>query len=157
MKSSTYKWIIGILSFVIVLLFVFFVLSEEDIVLFSFTDAVSLTATVSSILLSVIAMFYTYWAGRDAQSTYSKTQEAIGQIEKQVEKVAFDQKKNFECLSEIVAATNSATKAISTVQNSLNSLSKKENANEEEQEAMEKIQKARNQLEYYLNMMQKNE
>ena len=65
MKSSTYKWIIGCLLAVIVILIAYLVVAENDIISVSFSECLSVAATLSSLILSVIAMLYTYYSGRE--------------------------------------------------------------------------------------------
>lgn len=96
MKSSTYKWIIGCLLGIIVILITYLILSENGIICVSFADAVSMASTLSSLILSVIAMLYTYYSGRDAQNIYVQIQRTIKEINGQVEKVSEDTKKNSE-------------------------------------------------------------
>jgi hypothetical protein len=86
LKSSTYKWIIGCLLGIIVILITYLILSENDILCISFADALSMASTLSSLILSVIAMFYTYYSGRDAQSIYVQIKNTIKEIDVQVGK-----------------------------------------------------------------------
>lgn len=116
-----------------------------------------MAATLSSLILSVIAMFYTYYSGRDAQNIYVQTQSTIKEINGQVQKVSEDTKKNSETLARItegvqniISAINSSSEALSTIQ--------KENVSENDRrEAVEAIKKSKNSMMMFLKKMQEDE
>lgn len=157
MKNSTYKWIIGCLLGIIVILITYLILRENSIISVTFAEALSMAATLSSLILSVIAMFYTYYSGRDAQNIYVQTQSTIKEINGQVQKVSEDTKKNSETLARItegvqniISAINSSSEALSTIQ--------KENVSENDRrEAVEAIKKSKNSMMMFLKKMQEDE
>lgn len=57
MKNSTYKWIIGCLLALIVILTTYLILKENNVICISFSDALSLSSTISSLILSVVDTF----------------------------------------------------------------------------------------------------
>ena len=83
LSHNTYKWIIGCLSAVIIILLVYLILRENDIIKVSF----SLASTISSLLLSVIAIFYTYYSGKDTEKIQGEIQATVKTVNTQVEKM----------------------------------------------------------------------
>lgn len=94
LKNNTYKWIIGCLTFIIIILLSYLIAEESGIIYISFSEGLSIASTLSSIILSIIAMAYTYFSGRDTLHTYS-------QIQIMVEDVSKETKKNSELLSKV--------------------------------------------------------
>lgn len=157
MKSSTYKWIIGCLLGIIVILITYLILSENGIICVSFADAVSMASTLSSLILSVIAMLYTYYSGRDAQNIYVQIQRTIKEINGQVEKVSEDTKKNSETLSRITDGVQNIISAVASSSEALDTIQKENVSENDRREAVEVIEKSKNSMMMFLKKMQEDE
>lgn len=156
MKNNTYKWIIGCLIGVIVILITYLVLKENKIINVSFPEALSLTATISSLILSVIAMLYTYYAGRDTGNISIQIQDTIKEVDRQVEKVSEDTKRNSETLARITDGILLISQAINLSSEAVDTFRKKEVSEEDKQSAIETIEKSKNSMMMFLEKMQKD-
>lgn len=156
MKNSTYHWIIGCLLGVVAILITYLVLRENNIICISFSETLSLAATISSLILSVIAMLYTYYSGRDTNNVFTQIQSITGKVDHQLQQISEDNKKNAETLSNITQgiklicdAVNSSSKALDTIQ--------KENiSDEDKQNVVEIIEKTQDSMMMFLEKMSKN-
>ncbi|CVH75582.1 hypothetical protein BN3662_01046 [Clostridiales bacterium CHKCI006] len=157
MKSSTYIWIIGCLLGIIVILITYLILTENGVICISFADALSIASTLSSLILSVIAMFYTYYSGRDAQNIYIQIQSAIKEINRQVEKVSDDTKKNSETLVRITDGVQNIISAVASSSEALDTMRKESVSENERREAVEVIEKSKNSMIMFLKKMQEDE
>lgn len=157
MKSSTYKWIIGCLVGVVVILITYSILSENDILCISFTEALSMASTLSSLILSVIAMLYTYYSGRDAQNIYVQIQSTIKEIDVQVGKVSDDTKKNSETLARITDDVRNIISAITLSSEALDTIQKENISENDRREAAVVIEKSKNSMMMFLKKMQEDE
>ena len=157
MKSSTYIWIIGCLLGIIVILITYLILTENVVICISFADALSIASTLSSLILSVIAMFYTYYSGRDAQNIYIQIQSAIKEINRQVEKVSDDTKKNSETLVRITDGVQNIISAVASSSEALDTMRKESVSENERREAVEVIEKSKNSMIMFLKKMQEDE
>ena len=157
MKSSTYKWIIGCLLGIIVILITYLILSENDILCISFADALSMASTLSSLILSVIAMLYTYYSGRDAQNIYVQIQSTIKEIDVQVGKVSDDTKKNSETLARITDGVQNIIGAITLSSEALDTIQKENISENDRREAAVVIEKSKNSMMMFLKKMQEDE
>lgn len=146
MKISTYKWIIGCLISVIVILVAYLVVEENGIISVSFSECLSVAATLSSLILSVIAMLYTYYSGRDTANTSGKIQETIANMDKQVEK-------NAEYLTQMIEGIQYLQDAMTTSTNALNTLEQEELTETNKNSAIENIQKTHSSMMMFLNRM----
>ncbi len=157
MKSSTYKWIIGCLLGFIVILITYLILSESGTICISFADALSMASTLSSLILSVIAMLYTYYSGRDAQNIYVQIQSTIKEINGQVEKVADDTKRNSEILARITDGVQNIISAITSSSEALDTIQKENVSEDDRREAIGVIEKSKNSMIMFLKKMQEDE
>lgn len=157
MKSHTYKWIVGCLLGIIVILITYLVLSENDIICVSFTDALSMASTLSSLILSVIAMLYTYYSGRDAQKIYEQIQSTIKEIDRQVEIVSQDTRKNSERLVRITEGVQNIISAISSSSEAIDTIQKENVSEKDRKEAVEEIEKTKNSMIMFLKKMNEEE
>lgn len=155
-NNSTYKWIIGCLLGVIVSLITYLILSEKQIICISFSEALSLASTISSLILSVIAMIYTYYSGKNTDNVFTKIQGITTEVDKQIQQVSADTRRNAETLSNITQgirlindAVNSSSEALDTIQNEKISA-------EEKQNAKETIEKTKNSMMMFLDKMNKD-
>ena len=157
MKSSTYKWIIGCLIGVIVILIAFLVVKENNIICVSFSECLSVAATLSSLILSVIAMLYTYYSGRETQTISNQIQNTIKEIDKQIQQVSGDTKKNSEMLTRIREGIQDVEDAISTSSAALTTIQQAALSEKEKQSAIENIEKTKNSMVMFLNKMRDND
>lgn len=157
MKSSTYKWIIGCLIGVIVILVAFLVVKENNIICVSFSECLSVAATLSSLILSVIAMLYTYYSGRDTQTISNQIQNTIKEIDKQIQQVSGDTKKNSEMLARIREGIHDVEDAISTSSAALSTIQQGTISEQEKQSAIENIEKTKSSMVMFLNKMRDND
>jgi len=157
LNKSTYKWIIGCLLGIIVILITYLILNENDIICVSFADSLSMASTLSSLILSVIAMLYTYYSGRDTQNIYTQIQSTIKEINGQVEKVSNDTKKNSETLTKITDGIQNIISAITSSSEALDSIQKDNLSENDKKEAVEAIEKSKNSMMMFLKKMQEEE
>lgn len=157
MKSNTYKWIIGCLLGVIIILITYLILSEVGIICISFADALSMASTLSSLILSVIAMLYTYYSGRDTQNIYVQIQSTIKEINGQVEKISDDTKKNSETLTRITDGVQNIIGAITSSSEALDIIQKENASESDRKEAIEVIEKSKNSMKMFLKKMRDDE
>ncbi len=156
MKSSTYKWIIGCLLAVIVILITYLILKENKVIRFSFSDVLSLAATISSLILSVIAMLYTYYSGRDTGNVSAQIQSTIKEVDRQVQKVSDDTRRNSEALAKMTEGMQLISQAINLSSEAVDTFKKKEVSEEDKQSAIETIEKSKNSMMMFLKKMQDN-
>ena len=152
-SSATYKWIIGCLIGVIIILIAFLVVKEANIITVSFSECLSVTATLSSLILSVIAMFYTYYSGRDTIAISNQIQNTIKEIDRQVQQVSGETKKNSEILTRITEGIQDVESAISMSSRALETIQQKTLSEQEKQSAIENIEKTKNTMIMFLNKM----
>lgn len=156
MKSNTYKWIIGCLLGIIVILIAYLVLKENEIICVSFSEALSLTATISSLILSVIAMLYTYYAGRDTGNVSVQIQSTIKEVDRQVQKVSEDTRRNSEALAKMTDGVLLISQAINLSSEAVDTFKKKDASEEDKKSAIETIEKSKNSMMMFLEKMQEN-
>lgn len=154
MKSSTYNWIIGCLLGIIVILITYLILKETNIICIPFADALSMASTLSSLILSIIAMFYTYYSGRDAQNIYEQIQNTIKEINGQVDKISKDTKKNSETLMRITDGIQHIINAITSSSKALDTIQQENLSENDRREAVEVIEKSKNSMMMFLKKMQ---
>lgn len=156
MKSNTYKWIIGCLLGIIVIMIAYLVLKENEIICVSFSETLSLTATISSLILSVIAMLYTYYAGRDTGNVSVQIQSTIKEVDRQVQKVSEDTRRNSEALAKMTDGVLLISQAINLSSEAVDTFKKKDASEEEKKSAIETIEKSKNSMMMFLEKMQEN-
>ncbi len=157
MKSSTYKWIIGCLIAAIVILVAYLIVKENGIICVSFSECLSVAATLSSLILSVIAMLYTYYSGRDTTNTFSKIQETIAKLDNQVERISSETQKNAETLAKMIDGIQYLRNAMATSANALNTLEQEELTEADKHSAIENIQNTNNSMLMFLNRMNRTD
>lgn len=157
MKSSTYKWITGCLLAVIAILITYLILKENKVICFSFSDALSLAATISSLILSVIAMLYTYYSGRDTGNVSAQIQNTIKEVDRQVQKVSDDTRRNSESLAKMTEGMQLISQAINLSSEAVDTFKKKDVSEEDKQSAIETIEKSKNSMVMFLKKMQDNQ
>lgn len=156
MKSSTYKWIIGCLLSVIVILITYLILDENKIICISFSEALSLAATISSLILSVIAMLYTYYSGRNTEDISAQIQNTIKEIDRQVQQVSEDTRRNSETLSKMTEGMQIIVRAIDSSSEAFDIIKKDEVSKEDKQCAIETLEKSKSSMMMFLKKMQEN-
>ena len=157
MKSSTYKWIIGCLSGIIIILVAFLVVKEEHIVSVSFSECLSVSATLSSLILSVVAMLYTYYSGRDTITISNQIQNTIKEVDKQVQQISGETKKNSEILTKITDALHYVEGAVNTSSKALATIQQKTLSEQEKQSAIADIEQTKNTMIMFLNKMRQSD
>jgi len=153
LKSSTYKWIIGCLLGFIINLIVYLVLKENKIICISFSEAISLAATICSLILSVIAMLYTYYSGRDTEKISIQIKSTIKEVDRQVQQVSEDTRRNSETLSRMTEAMQVIIKAIDSSSEAFDTIKKEEVSEEDKRSAIEIIEKSKNSMMMFLEKM----
>lgn len=156
MKNSTYKWIIGCLLGVIVVLITYLVLRENNMISVSFSECLSVASTISSLILSVIAMLYTYYSGRDTGNISAQIQNTIKEVDRQVQKVSEDTRKNSETLAKIIEGTQTILNAVNSSSEAFQTIQEEHVSEQERQNAMETIEKSKNSMLMFLKKMQEN-
>ena len=153
MKSSTYKWIIGCLIAVIIILVAYLIATENGIICVSFSECLSIAATLSSLILSVIAMLYTYYSGRETTEISSKINETITEVTNQVTIISNETKKNAETLAKMIDGIQHVQNAISTSTNALKTLEQEKLTEADKHSAIENIQNTNNSMLMFLDRM----
>ena len=156
MKNSTYKRIIGCLLGVIVVLITYLVLREKNMISVSFSECLSVASTISSLILSVIAMLYTYYSGRDTGNISAQIQNTIKEVDRQVQKVSEDTRKNSETLAKIIEGTQTILNAVNSSSEAFQTIQEEHVSEQERQNAMETIEKSKNSMLMFLKKMQEN-
>ncbi len=156
MKNSTYKWIIGCLLGVIVVLITYLVLRENNMISVSFSECLSVASTISSLILSVIAMLYTYYSGRDTGNISAQIQNTIKEVDRQVQNVSEDTRKNSETLAKIIEGTQTILNAVNSSSEAFQTIQEEHISEQERQNAMETIEKSKNSMLMFLKKMQEN-
>ena len=154
MKNSTYKWIIGCLLGVIIVLITYLVLRENNMISVSFSECLSVASTISSLILSVIAMLYTYYSGRDTGNISAQIQNTIKAVDRQVQKVSEDTRKNSETLAKIIEGTQTILNAVNSSSEAFQTIQEEHVSEQERQNAMETIEKSKNSMLMFLKKMQ---
>lgn len=154
MKNSTYKWIIGCLLALIVILTTYLILKENNVIYISFSDALSLASTISSLILSVIAMLYTYYSGRDTGSIFAQIQNTFKEVDKQVQKVSDDTKKNSETLIKMTEGIQLISQAINVSSEAVDTFKKEDVSEEDKQSAIKTMEQSKNSMMMFLKKMQ---
>ncbi|EOS36013.1 hypothetical protein AALC16_17730 [Lachnospiraceae bacterium 29-91] len=156
MKNSTYKWIIGCLLGFIVVLITYLVLRENNMISVSFSECLSVASTISSLILSVIAMLYTYYSGRDTGNISAQIQNTIKEVDRQVQNVSEDTRKNSETLAKIIEGTQTILNAVNSSSEAFQTIQEEHISEQERQNAMETIEKSKNSMLMFLKKMQEN-
>lgn len=157
MKNSTYKWIIGCLIGVIIILVTFLVVKENNIIFVSFSDCLSVAGTLSSIILSVIAMFYTFISGRDTMVISNQIQSTIKEVNKQVQQVSNETKENTEVLLKVKEGVQYVENAMNTSSEALRTIRQENFSEREKQATIDNIEKTQNSMLMFLKKMQDND
>lgn len=157
MKSSTYKWIIGCLIALIILLVAYLIVTDNGMISVSFSECLSVAATLSSLILSVIAMLYTYYSGRDTTNTFIKIQETIAKVDNQVEKISDETKKNEEKLTKMMDGIQFVQNAMATNGDALRKLDQEKLTEVDKHSAIENIQNSNNSMLMFLNRMNRTD
>ncbi len=153
MKSSTYRWVIGCLSGVIAILIAFLVLKETGTILVSFPDCLSLTATVSSLILSVVAMFYTFYSGRDTQKISEQIKTSISEIDNKVLRISEEAGANSEVLGEVKQGMAEAVSAIQTISKAIEKFQPDQVTQQEKDEILKDMESTKNSMLMFLDKM----
>ena len=153
MKSSTYNWIIGCLIAAIVILVAYLVVNENGTISVSFSECLSVAATLSSLILSVIAMLYTYCSGHETTDISSKIQGTLTQVNNQVATISNETKKNAETLAKMIDGIQHIQNAIATSSNALKTLEQEKLTEEDKHSAIENIQNTNNSMLMFLDRM----
>lgn len=153
LKSSTYKWIIGCLIGIIIILVTYLILKENAIICVSFSESLSLVSTISSLILSVIAMLYTYYSGRDTGNVSVQIQSTIKEIDRQVKKISDDTEKNSEVLIKMTDGIQLINQAIDLSTAAVDTFKKKEISEDDKQSVIENIKKSQSSMMMFLERM----
>lgn len=157
MKDNTLKWIIGCLTGVIVILMTLLIVKELNIVTITFADGISVASTLSSIILSVLAIYYTFSSAREGRETNNQIQSTLTQINLKATELAELTKYNTEMLKTIQSARKDVEAAIELSSKTLDIINKQGNMTEAEKESViQNIEKTKSSMSMFLNRMSKN-
>mgnify|MGYP003419600431 CR=1 FL=1 len=113
MKQSNNKnWIIAILIVICCLLVSVIFVKIEDAVLLNFLSGFS---TLLSIVLSVLAIFYTFITGMESQRVNSNIDKEISNIKGLIDRLDSDIKHNKEIQNQTLALSEQVEKTIDTI------------------------------------------
>lgn len=157
MKNSTYKWIIGCLVGVIIILITFLIVKENDIIKVSFSECLSVAGTLSSIILSVTAMLYTYISGRDTMAISNEIKSTVKEVNKQVQQVSEETKQNTDVLVKLKEGVQYIENAMNTSSAALKTIQQESFSEHEKQIAIDNIEKTRNSMLMFLNKMKEDD
>lgn len=160
-SRNTYRWIIGCLSAAVIILLTDLLLRENDIILIPFSDSFSLALTFSSLLLSIIAMFYTYYSGRDTEKIQGEIQTTARAVNTQVEKVNEMTQNNANILQKVEKELRDVLGTIDSVYTAAETIKSKDSTEEEKERALKTIDStqrdmnsARNSMMMFLKLME---
>ena len=108
--SNNVKWIIGALITFNILLITYLILKELNIIEFNFADCFSVASNVVSIVLSIVAILYTFYVNRDTSQNNHSIQTIINTIDKQVSEINNITKYNAEILNNLSETRKQAKK-----------------------------------------------
>jgi len=161
LSRNTYRWIIGCLSAVIIILLVYLILRENDIIKVPFSESFSLASTISSLLLSVIAIFYTYYSGKDTEKIQGEIQTTVRAVNTQVEKANEMTQNNANLLQKVEKELRDVLRTIDSVYTAAETIKSKDSTEEEKKRAFETIDytqrnmdSTRNSMMMFLKMME---
>ncbi len=161
LSHNTYRWIIGCLSAAVIILLTDLLLRENDIILIPFSDSFSLALTFSSLLLSIIAMFYTYYSGRDTEKIQGEIQTTVRAVNTQVEKVNEMTQNNANILQKVEKELRDVLGTIDSVYTAAETIKSKDSTEEEKERALKTIDStqrdmnsARNSMMMFLKLME---
>lgn len=153
MKNSTLKWIIGCLVGIIVILITYLIAKEKNVIAISFADGFSIAATVSSLILSVVAIFYTFLSANDSKEVNNKIQNTIDMIDKKVLLLSEEAKKNTQVLEMISETIVTVENAVKISANTIDVI-KQENITEEEKKTViSNMENTKNSMMMFLERM----
>lgn len=153
MKSSTYKWIIGCLIGVIVILVAYLVVNENGLISVSFSECLSVAATITSLILSVIAMLYTYYSGRDTERIYEQIGVTITKVNNQVEIISNETQKNSKTLTQMINGIQDLQNAMATSTNALKTLEQENLTESDKHSVIQNIKSTNNSMLMFLDRM----
>lgn len=151
--TTTYKWIVGILSFVIVLLITFGVVKENGIVSVSFAECLSVAATLSSLILSIVAMIYTFWSSRDTEKTYSKIEKSIEEIDTKVQEMSASAEQSTNSLKGMQDSLLEMAKITASISSALDTLQSAQTTEQDKQKAIKNIRDTQSAMMMFLEKM----
>lgn len=161
LSRNTYRWIIGCLSAVIIILLVYLILRENDIIKVPFSESFSLASTISSLLLSVIAIFYTYYSGKDTEKIQGEIQATVKTVNTQVEKMNELTQDNAGILQKVEEELQNGLGVIDLVYKAVETIRNNDSTEEEKKRAFETIDytqrnmdSTRNSMMMFLKMME---
>lgn len=161
LSRNTYRWIIGCLSAVIIILLVYLILRENDIIKVPFSESFSLASTISSLLLSVIAIFYTYYSGKDTEKIQGEIQATVKTVNTQVEKMNELTQDNAGILQKVeeelqngLGVIDLVYKAVETIRNNNSTEEEKKRAFETIDYTQRNMDSTRNSMMMFLKMME---
>lgn len=153
LTTNTYKWIVGCLIGIIVILIVYLILKENSLINITFADSLSLASTISSLILSVIAMLYTYYSGRDTENNSDKIKGAIADINIEVQKLCSETKRNEQLLNKITENTMIAKNIMNLSQEAINIMKKDNITPEDKKNAIETMEESKNSIQMFMKIM----
>ncbi len=157
-ECTAYKWIIGILTGVVIALISYGVAKESGIIEVSFSECLSIAATLSSLVLSIIAMLYTHASGSDTKVLSSKIQNTVEEINKQVQVVFNDTQKNSEALETMLAAIHDIEVAKTSLSEASDFFQRDDISDQEKQRSvLAGIEKSQNSMMGFLSKIQKRD
>lgn len=161
LSRNTYRWIIGCLSAVIIILLVYLILRENDIIKVPFSESFSLASTIPSLLLSVIAIFYTYYSGKDTEKIQGEIQATVKTVNTQVEKMNELTQDNAGILQKVEEELQNGLGVIDLVYKAVETIRNNDSTEEEKKRAFETIDytqrnmdSTRNSMMMFLKMME---
>lgn len=157
MQNSTYKWIIGCLIGVIIVLVSFLVVKENNIISVSFSECLSVAATLSSLILSVIAMLYTYYSGRDTTAVSNQIQETVKEVNKQMQQMSRDMQKNAETLAKVREGIFRIANGTDTYSRVLETMQQDTLSDQDKKAVIDNIETTQNSMLMFLGKMRESD
>lgn len=140
---------------IIIFLIAFLIAEELDKISISFSDWISIASTIISIILSVVAIFYTIISGSESKALNDSTQRMIGDLEHKIEDLTRDIEKDSSMLVEIALSMRSVEEAAKQAHEARETIEKSDGINEiEKKKAIEKIKKAESTMGMFISLMQ---
>ena len=99
-------------------------------------------------------MLYTYYSGRDTGNISAQIRSTIKEVDRQVQQVSEDTRRNSETLGGITEGMKIIIKAIDSSAEAFDTIKKENTSEEDKQCALETIEKSKSSMMMFLKKMQ---
>lgn len=137
------------------ILVAFLVTKELGLITVSFSECLSVAATLSSLILSVIAMFYTYSSGQDTLNISNQIKNSVKEIDAKVLKISEEATANSEALANMKDTVLNVEIAILSVSQALDTLQQEQITEQDKEAVIENIKNTKSSMLMFLDKMKR--